>query len=455
MSTNPSTGPAPFPDLDLADRLSRLLGGRIENLARLSGGASRETWSFDLQPEDGPSQALILRRDPAAAARSGGMPMEAELFAVAAQAGVPVPRLLASGDADPATLATGFLVMERVEGETLARRILRDEPYAHARTVLVRQMGVALARLHAVDRNAVASLRHVDTLQKYRDLIDTFDYASPAFELAFRWLRENRPDPTGDVILHGDFRLGNIIVDSQGLASVLDWELARLGDPAEDLGWLCVRAWRFGGSAPVAGLSDYDVLLGAYKDAGGVEIGVETLRWWEAVGTLAWGVMCLLQANAHITGAIRSVELAAIGRRVAEQEHDLLDLMGIAPATSTPQPTPPGHLTGVPTLPGLVEAVREFLERDVMPATSGRVKFHSRVAANVMATIEREISLGPAMVKSHEAGLQALGLASEAELARAIRTGTLDHRSPGVGQLVRNTVSGRLAIANPRYAQSD
>lgn len=456
MSTNPSPRATQDPSVsdpisDLADRLSRLLGGAVEGLARLSGGASRETWAFDLRKADGTAQPLILRRDPPNAARTGGMPMEAQLFGVAARVGVPVPRLLASGDADPDVLGTGFLVMERVEGETLARRILRDEPYAHARTVLVEHMGQALARLHSVDKTSVAALEHVDTLAKYREMLDTFGYSSPAFEMAFRWLDEHRPEPTGDVVLHGDFRLGNVIVDASGLAAVLDWELGRLGDPAEDLGWLCVRAWRFGGAGPVAGLSDYDVLLRAYKDAGGVDISVETLRWWEAVGTLAWGVMCLLQANAHMTGAIRSVELAAIGRRATEQEQDLLDLLGVAPAGPLPEPTPPGTLTGAPTLPSLVEAVREFLERDVMASTSGRVQFHSRVAVNVLAMVERELALLPGMMTAHERGLHALGLSSEAELAHRIRIGTIDYTHPAVAQLVRDTVACRLAIVNPKH----
>ncbi len=453
MSTNnPAASPTASPHQDLADRLGRLLGGGIENLARLSGGASRETWSFDFRPMDGPAQHLILRRDPPTAARTGGMPMEAELFTVAAKAGVPVPKLLASGDADPDLLGTGFLVMERVDGETLARKILRDEPYAHARTVLVEQMGAALAKLHSVDPKSIPSLAHVDTIAKYRELIDSFGYPSPAFEMAFRWLDEHRPAPTGDGIIHGDFRLGNVIVDRNGLAAVLDWELGRLGDPAEDLGWLCVRAWRFGGAGPVAGLSDYEVLLRAYKAAGGVDISVETLRWWEAVGTLAWGGICLLQASAHISGAIRSVELAAIGRRVAEQEHDILDILGVPRTDALPAPAEPSTLAGSPTMPALVEAVREFIERDVMTATTGRVQFHSRVAVNVLAMIERELALGPGMAAAHEAGLHALGLSSEAELARAIRDGSVDYRSPEVGSLVRSTVTTRLAIANPKYA---
>ena len=123
--------------------------------------------------------------------------------------------------------------------------------------------------------------------------------------------------------MHGDFRLGNVIVGADGLAAVIDWELAHLGDPMEDLGWLCVKAWRFGGRPPVAGLGGYEELFAAYAEAGGGTVDPDVVRWWEVLGTWKWGVMCILQASAHLRGLVRSHELAAIGRRVCENEHDL------------------------------------------------------------------------------------------------------------------------------------
>jgi aminoglycoside phosphotransferase (APT) family kinase protein len=123
--------------------------------------------------------------------------------------------------------------------------------------------------------------------------------------------------------VHGDFRLGNVIVGTDGLAAVIDWELAHLGDPMEDLGWLCTKAWRFGSPHPVAGLGQYRELMDAYEEASGVAVDPDELLWWEVVGTLKWGIMCIGQANAHTSGVARSHELAAIGRRVCENEHDL------------------------------------------------------------------------------------------------------------------------------------
>jgi aminoglycoside phosphotransferase (APT) family kinase protein len=128
-------------------------------------------------------------------------------------------------------------------------------------------------------------------------------------------------------LVHGDFRLGNLIVGPDRIEAVLDWELVHLGDPLEDLGWLCARPWRFRGPGPVGGMGEYDDLLAAYERESGTAVDGEELRWWEVFATLRWGVICLLQAARHLSGSERSVELAAIGRRVAETELDLLDCL--------------------------------------------------------------------------------------------------------------------------------
>jgi aminoglycoside phosphotransferase (APT) family kinase protein len=452
---------------DLRDRLGRLLATDIEGLRRLSGGASRETWSFDARHADGTLQPLILRRDPPGVplpvGRVGGMPLEAILFETAARAGVPVPTIRASGDADEAVLESGFLVMDRVDGETIARKILRDEPYAHARSVLVGQLGEAAALLHAVAPESVPGLVEVQPLQKYREVLDLLGHQSPTFELAFRWLEGHRPTPIDPVIVHGDFRLGNVIVNNDGLAAVLDWELAHLGDPAEDLGWLSVRAWRFGSPHDVAGIGSIEDLLRAYHLANGhPEVDVARVHWWIVAGTLMWGVMCVTQGNAHTSGALQSVELAAIGRRIAEQEHDLLTLMGAPPATTikvapiTPTVTAAesGDDIGFPSSRHLLDAVRGYLERDVMTATEGRISFHARVAQNVLAIVEREIALRPQLEAAQQEAATTLGYEGEAALAAAIKNGNLDARQHEVLAALRKIVDVRVAIANPKHVES-
>jgi aminoglycoside phosphotransferase (APT) family kinase protein len=310
---------------ELAERLRVLLDAAdVRGLARLSGGASRDTWRFVALDHDGAERLLVLQRQ-----RTGGtqdMGREAAVLRAARRAGVPVPEVVAasSGQDD---LGAAFVLLEHVPGETIARKILRDEAYATARRELPAQLGRAAAALHAVDPAAVPGLVGGDQVQQYRELIDTLGQPHPTFELAFRWLEANRPPVTRTAVVHGDFRLGNVIVGPEGLRAVLDWELAHLGDPVEDLGWLCVRAWRFGAARPVAGMGEYRDLLDAYAEASGVTVDPSVLRWWETLGTLKWGIMCIMQATVHLSGMSRSHELAAIGRRVCENEHDLLLLL--------------------------------------------------------------------------------------------------------------------------------
>jgi aminoglycoside phosphotransferase (APT) family kinase protein len=247
---------------------------------------------------------------------------EAALFRAAADAGVPVPALLDASD-DPDVLGSSFLVVEHVDGETIPRKILRDPEFAEARPKLARQCGEVLARLHSIDPSTVEGLEDQDQVAQYRAVLDGTREAHPAFELAFRWLEEHRPAGNRHTVVHGDFRNGNLIVGPDGLRAVLDWELAHTGDPMEDLGWLCVKAWRFGVDRPVGGFGTYEELAAGYGD----DVDLEALRWWEILGTLKWGIMCIMQTFAHTSGMRRSVELAAIGRRVCEQEWDLLELL--------------------------------------------------------------------------------------------------------------------------------
>jgi hypothetical protein len=105
----------------------------------------------------------------------------------------------------------------------------------------------------------------------------------------------------------------------------------------------------------------------------------------------------------------------------------------------------------VPSAAQLVEAVREFLESDVMAATEGRVHFHTRVAVNALRMVERELQLGPAQAEAHAGGLARLGVGDEAGLAAAIRAGTLDDGLPEVLAFLRETVRAKLEVSNPRY----
>jgi aminoglycoside phosphotransferase (APT) family kinase protein len=311
--------------------VSRLLGARmrIEVLQRLSGGASRETWSFDAVADSGSRTPLILRRDPGAHAGQSERGVEFDVLAVAHSAGVAAPEPLGLLRADDG-LGSGFL-MRRVEGETIPRRILRDDRYADARSLLTAQLAQQAARIHAVDTAELPELPVMgarEHVEQFRSTLDALGEAHPAFELGLCWLEEHSPPASATPrLVHGDFRNGNVIVGPEGLRAVLDWELAHLGDPVEDLGWLCVKSWRFGAAPRVGGFGGLDELLAAYEAGGGAPVDPEHVRYWEALGTLKWGIICEMQAFAHLQGLVRSVELAVLGRRVCEMEWDLLELV--------------------------------------------------------------------------------------------------------------------------------
>lgn len=423
----------------------------IEGLRRLSGGASRETWAFTaVGPATGRRDLILQRTRPGGG--TGAPPMEVEdaLLAAAAAAGVPVPATVVAG-ADAGPELGPARITEAVPGEALGPRLVRAERTDEGRRALAAQMGRALAAIHAIPVDEHPALEHKDVLAGARAGLDLVGEARPAFELALRWLHDHRPPPSsGDTVVHGDFRVGNLLVEGDELTAVLDWELTHRGDPLEDLGWLCVRAWRFGGAHEVGGLADLDDLLAAYTAARGVAVDPAHVRWWTAAGTLTWGLICAVQARRHLDGHVRSVELATIGRRVCENESDLLDLIGVGAAPTDPgSPDPRPDLHGRPTAIELLDAVRAHLTDEITPLLDGAPAFSLKVVDRALATVQREVEAAPADDAAHARRLAALGVADEAELAARIRTGELDQDD--VGPAVRAAVAARLRVANPRW----
>lgn len=455
-------GPAMTGELgeQLAAALVPVLGTvEVRSLRRLTGGASRETWSFDAVDADALVHELILRRDPPARpGPRGAMTLEARVIRLAGAAGVPVPEVLVDTD-DTRVWGAAGLVMRRVEGEALGKRILRSEDLSAARDGLVAACAEALAALHSVSPAELSGAPEFDPLDVVRGILDAIGEPVPTFEYAVRWLEEHRPASAGRAIVHGDFRLGNLLVAPDGLTAVLDWELVHLGDPIEDLGWFCVRAWRFGAQPPVAGVGRREDLLDAYAAAGGARVTADELRWWEAYGTLRWGAICLTQTAVHLRGDLRSVELAAIGRRVCETEWDLLLLLAPevaadavdAHARVAAGPDLGPGLHGRPTAAELVDAVREYLSDQVVPGTDGALSYHARVAANVLGTVGRELAAGTRPQQRRALALAGLGVHDEAELCAAIRAGSFDGDRDELVAVLAAGVVERVSVANPSY----
>ena len=316
---------------ELAERLSavaraRLPGVReIRGLDRLWGGAIRETWRFEALGSE-TAHSLVLRRSPGGKPVVEGLALasEARLLELVRGIGVPTPCVYwVLGPSDG--LGEGFLA-GCPAGEFRPRRILRSPALAAVRPQLAHQCGELLARLHAAPTFGLDGLEERAPEQQFEELLACYEaaeYPRPTFELAFCWLGDHMLDPVPPVLVHGDFRNGKLVVGEDGVRTVLDWELAHLGDPAEDLGLLCAPYWRFGAlEQAVGGFGSREDLLAGYSTAGGAEIDPRRVRFWEIFAMLRQGIRCMTLLAGE--NAERAVERASVGRRASAAELELL-----------------------------------------------------------------------------------------------------------------------------------
>jgi aminoglycoside phosphotransferase (APT) family kinase protein len=320
----------------LAEFLGEQLGEpvAIENVSEASAGARRRNVLFDAVTARARLE-LVASITPSAAILLTPTETEAASLRLAEEAKVPVPHVHFVCT-ESRYVGGPFFVSTRVAGETVPRKVLRLVERERIGDRLVAQLGEAFARLHAVPvaraptglalsggANAVER-----ALAAMGTQLDSLWQPAPALALGLRWLeREAAVVPPRLAFTHGDLRNGNIIVDASGLRAVLDWEGAHLGDPMEDLAWICLRTWRFGSDAlEVGGFAKRPVLVEAYTRAGG-EFHLRAFHWWKVLGTLRWGIGLARQAIGHMDGSVPSIVMAASGRRVAELEFDLLTLL--------------------------------------------------------------------------------------------------------------------------------
>jgi len=430
---------------DLADLLTNVMtraggGGAVTNLARLSGGASMESWSFDWA-----GGGYVLRRAPSAdyvADHPFGHADEAALVSAAHAAGVKAPAVIAIlGDAD--ALGTGY-VMRRVAGKVNPAVILAAPPPA-----LLGDLGRELARIHALPVAAIPkAIPMLDTAAALAELklrFATHGGDRPVIALAIKWCEDHLPPHDhSPVLVHGDFRMGNILVDDDGLSAVLDWELAHCGDYHEDLAYGCMTVWRFARpDQPAFGLGSLAALFAAYEGAGGKPVDHARFQFWLVYRTLWWALGCLGMGAAWRAYADRSLERVVVARRTAEQELDLLLLLeSAAPDTEHDRPLPLSAAvavpaSGEPTAGELVTAVREWLASDIKPAAQGRDKFMVAVAMNALGIAARELERPVAH--------------ADKALADALLSGARSLAEPGLLARLRRQCIDKLDSDMPKY----
>jgi len=431
--------------IDLSTTLSafmtRIAGaGDLGGLARLSGGANMESWAFDWA-----GRAYVLRRAPSAeymADRPYGHSDEAALVIAAHAAGVRAPEVVGVlTDADG--MGTGY-VMRRVIADVNPAKILADPPPS-----LLTDLGRELARIHAIPAaaipDAIPLMNTADALAELKARFLSYGGDRPVIALAIKWCEDHLPAPSDPVLVHGDYRMGNVMVDADGLAAVLDWELAHRGDAHEDLAFGCMTVWRFGRlDKPAFGVGSLDGYFAAYEAAGGAKVDPSRFRFWLVYRTLWWALGCLQMGQMWRNGADPTVERVVIGRRTAEQELDLLLLLETeAPEGERVRPLPPAtspsvEPVGEPTNREIVQAVRDWIEGTIKPGAEGHAKFEAVVAMNALGIVLRDL----------DAGVRA----EDAELAAALLAGATTLAEPRLLATLRRDALDKCAVDSPKYA---
>ena len=428
----------------IEDRLSaamaRITGNQlaVTALARLSGGANMESWSFDFG-----GRGYVLRRAPSAemmANRPFGHKVEAAIIRAACDSGVKAPVIV--GDLEPGDgLGTGY-IMDRVEAEVNPAKILAEPPPS-----LIGDLARELARIHAIPVAALPDLPVMNTAGALAELKTRFfAYGGdrPIIALAIKWCEDHLPDTAPLALVHGDLRMGNVMVDGHGLAAVLDWELAHLGDAHEDLAYGCMSVWRFGHiDKPAFGCSSLETYFAAYEAAGGIPVDRARFRFWLIYRTLWWALGCIQMGDMWRTGIDRSLERAVIGRRTSENETDLLLLLEEdAPETqrlAIRLDVPPApRRQGEPSAVELLEAVRNWVDADIKSKAQGREKFMAAVAMNALGMLIREAS-NPVNVH-------------DKTLSDDLLAGRLTLATPGLLARLRKMTLAKLANDAPKYA---
>ncbi len=434
---------------------------------RLSGGASQETYRLTIAVKNGGERLLALRRAPGGGdgghvSYHPGLAAEALLMLSAQAVGVPEPDVhyvLRDNDG----LGEGF-IMAWLDGECLGARIVRAPELVDIRPKLAYECGRILARIHAIDLAATGLDKHLQTLTPEQYVHDTWDRykgfntAQPMIDYTARWLLDHLPSGVEMALVHNDFRNGNLMISPQGVVAVLDWEVAHIGDPMRDLGWICTNSWRFGRSdLPVGGFGAYDDLFAGYQSITGRAVDLDRVKFWEVFGSFWWAIGCLGMADHYRTGPDNTVERPAIGRRSSECQVDCVNHL---------IPGPVALVEGfdlstgdeMPRIDELLTSVRDFLHGEVMAETAGRTNFMARVAGNSLDIVLRDQALGPAHRRLEQARLAALLKAEDSlenlrwRLVNKLRAGEMSLDHPGLGEHLRHTVVNQIAIDQPRYS---
>jgi len=437
---------------------------QLISVERLSGGASQETYRLTLSVHD-QEVYMAMRRSPGGeyvepVAARPGLDVEAQLMQAAKAEGVPEPEVFYVLRRENG-LGDGF-IMQWLDGEALGARIVRSNEYSQIRPGLARECGRILARIHQIDldktglRDRLGTIPPEAFLDQMLERYYLLETPQPMIDYTACWLRQHLPQDYQLTLVHNDFRNGNFLINREGVVAILDWEVAHIGDPMRDLGWMCTNSWRFGATLPVGGFGEYVDLFQGYEEVSGRAVNAEHVKFWEVFGSFWWAIGCLGMAEHYRTGPDQTVERPAIGRRSSECQVDCINL--IIPGKVDLIVNEDRVDQDMPRIDELVGSVRDFLREELMAELQGRNQFLARVASNSLDIALRDMATGDEHRRlEHQRlkdyfGVQDTLAELRWRLVTALRDGSVAITDEAIMEHLRQTVVNQIAIDQPRYS---
>ena len=305
-------------------------------IKKLSGGAIQENWAIQGQRGHADYEIVLRKNAETSVEASSDRKQEYDLLQRLYELNVRVPEpLLFQSKGD--TLNSDFFVMQKITGIAEGHKLVRlNQP--ELQVTILQDIGQRLADLHAISADAeiekiIPKPIKADYLNQSIELLQShlhkLNQHRPILEFALNWMQQHQPVIDDLVLVHGDYRTGNIMIDHDHVSGILDWEFAHWGDRREDIGWFTAKCWRFGQNAQVAGgIGAYKDFMQAYAERADVFIPEFELKFWHILAHVRWAIIALQQANRNLDNTEPSLELALTAFLVPQLEKNILDILG-------------------------------------------------------------------------------------------------------------------------------